>query len=117
MGIKHKPTTDTRMTLNRRRRASKRKRRATSALLKPNYKLCTICDIRYDSSRNNKKKCVFHNGEKMVDRDWEFWDGNYEYDEDALEEVGDDPDWGEGFMWDCCGGRGGCRGCVEMVHD
>ena len=51
-----------------------------------------------------------------MDYDSDFW---ADHDEDChgrMEDFKDDPDYGEGFLWQCCEKSGNAKGCQRTKH-
>ncbi|ESZ89899.1 hypothetical protein SBOR_9711 [Sclerotinia borealis F-4128] len=77
---------------------------------------CEHCKEEFDIENNWKRDCWYHPGEKDVDDESDFWDDHDEqsHGDPSLRE--DDPDFADGFIWDCCEGSGSATGCKNTRH-
>ena len=84
---------------------------------KPRYLIYDNCDNEYDVTVNVDEKCRYHNGHKELNNGADFWDA---YDDDEYhgdrESFEDDPEFAEGFSWDCCMSAGDEEGCTKDKH-
>lgn len=55
-------------------------------------------------------------GRKNPDYDADTWDDHDENIHGRLSDLGDDPEYTDGYMWDCCERRGDDIGCRRGMH-
>ncbi|KAF3908269.1 hypothetical protein AA313_de0205300 [Arthrobotrys entomopaga] len=79
---------------------------------------CTVCNQRFDESKNTGKSCKWHPGNREVDFEADCWDDMWEDDIKAFDFHAEDVlnEWPEGYKWDCCDEDGDHAGCMEGPH-
>ncbi|KAK5191249.1 hypothetical protein LTR92_008968 [Exophiala xenobiotica] len=82
------------------------------------FEICCQCEEEYDVLENKETKglCVYHPGEKYLDVDSDLWDDHDPKCHGNPQDFEDDPEYGEGFMWDCCDEDGTTEGCTTSKH-
>ncbi|KAK0099424.1 hypothetical protein ONS95_003507 [Cadophora gregata] len=82
----------------------------------PLYAKCENCEQEFDVSDNKTRNCFWHPGEKELYEDDDFWaDHDDQCHGDPLS-FKDDPDYSEGFQWNCCENLGDHSGCKRTKH-
>ncbi|KAF8847921.1 hypothetical protein BDZ45DRAFT_698792 [Acephala macrosclerotiorum] len=84
--------------------------------LTPRYTTCENCAQKFDVTKNDKRLCYWHTGDKEVYDDDDFW---ADHDEDChgiIEDLKDDSTYDEGFRWSCCDEDGSSPGCQNTRH-
>jgi hypothetical protein len=100
----------------------------------PRYAQCEHCEEEFDVTTNERGDCLWHPGmpffpllsqvtkakyslgAKEVDDESSMWD---DHDPDCHGDPSyfvDDPNYAEGFMWDCCEKSGDDEGCKSTKH-
>ncbi|KAK4993777.1 hypothetical protein LTR66_005899 [Elasticomyces elasticus] len=94
------------------------------------YENCRNCKEEYDALNNDDGDRVYHPGtlvsilpphsqEKTLDHESETWadsDEMYHGDFDALNVYMDDPQFADGFIFECCDQSGDADGCKSGRH-
>ncbi|KAK5675881.1 hypothetical protein LTS10_011613 [Elasticomyces elasticus] len=89
---------------------------ATATGKRQRYETCMKCEEEYDVQVNEKGMCVYHPGSKEVDGDSDTWaDHDWRCHGEPDAHV-DDPDYADGFMWDCCEAPVSAEGCETDRH-
>ncbi|KAF2658851.1 hypothetical protein K491DRAFT_713104 [Lophiostoma macrostomum CBS 122681] len=85
----------------------------------PRFAVCEQCEREFDVlTDNGPHACRWHEGELEIDLDHKTWD---DWDEDVHGDMDDDAsrsEYPEGFVWECCGKRGGWKNdeCKSGPH-
>lgn len=58
-----------------------------------------------------------HKGEKLVDESNGFWEDHEEDHHGFREDLHDEPEFAEGFVWSCCNRLGDGPGCQSSQHE
>ena len=82
---------------------------------RPRYLMCENCEKEYDVTANDLQPCRYHEGNKEVYDEEDFW-ADDDYPVDFYDFV-DEPDYQRGFIWDCCDLRAdNAEGCIKDSH-
>ncbi|KAM3414871.1 hypothetical protein BST61_g10014 [Cercospora zeina] len=82
------------------------------------YEICKNCKGEYSVENNYKGSCVYHSEKyKTVNYDSDIWADHDDACHGPPEAHENDPDYDEGFWWECCEEDGGSIGCVVSRHE
>ena len=59
---------------------------------------------------------LLETGEKSIDYNSSTWDDHDERCHGTYDSLEDEPDYAEGFMWNCCDMAGDDKGCKKTKH-
>ncbi|KAF7855435.1 hypothetical protein EAF04_010178 [Stromatinia cepivora] len=77
---------------------------------------CENCEEEFDIKSNRKGDCWYHPGWKELDEESDVWDDYDDRKHGFAEAHEDDPEYADGFRWDCCGNPGSDKGCKNVRH-
>ncbi|KIW57532.1 hypothetical protein PV05_06073 [Exophiala xenobiotica] len=82
------------------------------------FEMCCQCEEEYDVLENEKTKglCVYHPGYKDLDTEADIWADHDPSCHGNPHDFDDDPDYAEGFKWDCCDEDAITEGCKTSKH-
>ncbi|TVY90598.1 hypothetical protein LAWI1_G003830 [Lachnellula willkommii] len=101
--------------------ATSLKRRAEAIVdneLFSRFAQCENCYEEFDVTSNERGDCVWHEGEKEVCNDDDFW---ADHDDDChgdpySDDLMNDSTYEDGYKWTCCDRLGGEDGCKQTKH-
>ncbi|KAH7408054.1 hypothetical protein BKA64DRAFT_437947 [Cadophora sp. MPI-SDFR-AT-0126] len=82
----------------------------------PRFAKCENCEQEFDVSDNHTRKCRWHTGGKELYEDDDFWADHDDQCHGDPHSFEDDPDFAEGFQWNCCDNLGDHEGCMTTKH-
>ncbi|CAF9925117.1 MAG: hypothetical protein HETSPECPRED_005749 [Heterodermia speciosa] len=83
---------------------------------RPRFATCENCKEEFDVETNDGVSCIWHPEGKEADYDADIW---VDHDEDChgrIDGFDDDPNYAEGFRYECCGRSGDNEGCKLGTH-
>lgn len=105
---------------------------AASSLKRKAYESCKNCKVEFSVVDNHKSSCVYHEGsscsglprceltceigEKEADMESDMWIDHEEDHHGNIDDLVDDPEFEDGFLWSCCGGKVRSEGCIVSKH-
>ncbi|RDW85422.1 hypothetical protein BP5796_03747 [Coleophoma crateriformis] len=84
--------------------------------MRPRYAACENCKKEFDVTDNHRGDCVWHPGSKEPDYESDFWADHDENCHGIIDQLGDEPEYDEGFLWSCCEESGSVKGCMKTKH-
>ncbi|RFU27568.1 hypothetical protein B7463_g8782, partial [Scytalidium lignicola] len=82
----------------------------------PRYVQCENCDAYFDVTQNKTGDCRWHPGHKNVYDDEDFWADHDEQIHGYLDDLKDDSEYAEGYIYDCCNKRSDLSPCKYTRH-
>lgn len=64
-----------------------------------------------------RRELICTTGEKEADMASATWDDHEEDHFGKIDDLADDPEFEDGFLWSCCGGKIRSEGCIVSKHE
>ncbi|RDW75420.1 hypothetical protein BP6252_06562 [Coleophoma cylindrospora] len=101
---------------NRKRKAADISVNPVPSGTRPRYAACENCEKEFDVTDNHRGDCVWHPGSKEADYASDVWADHDENCHGIIDQLDDDPEYEDGFLWDCCEELGSVKGCKKTKH-
>ncbi|USW57669.1 hypothetical protein Slin15195_G109880 [Septoria linicola] len=85
---------------------------APSSIKRKAYETCKNCKVEFSVVENHKGAC-----EKEANDASDMWADHDEDCHGTIEDLADDPDFEDGFVWSCCDQAVRTKGCIVSKHE
>ncbi|KAL6704685.1 hypothetical protein ACN47E_007967 [Coniothyrium glycines] len=88
----------------------------TAIASRQRFEICIQCNNEYNVLSNDKRSCIWHEGELEVDHEGDFWADHDERCHGTIDTDEMRREYPEGFIWNCCDESGENEGCKKSRH-